>query len=143
MKPTSDAFTMPCLSQACLLGYTPSPQHAFQGDAAHQVQRRTWLTPNDSPGAWYTRRDYRSSWTLYPFHRTVFTAHTWIALPFVEHNDMIEYVATETPDEPLAVGILPGPARGNLHLFDTQVFYSRLEGGTVDRVPVSQQVTGR
>src|SRR4029434_1666057 len=81
MKPTSVAFTMPCLSQACLLGYTPSPQHAFQGDAAHQVQRRTWLTPNDSPGAWYTRRDYRSSWTLYPFHRTVFTAHTWISLP--------------------------------------------------------------
>ena len=72
---------MPYLSQACLLGYTPSPQHAFQGDAAHQVQRRTWLTPNDSPGTWYTRRDYRSTWTLHPFHRTVFTAHTWSALP--------------------------------------------------------------
>src|SRR5262245_60962697 len=36
MKPTSGAFTMPRLSQACLLGYTPSPQQAFQGDAAHQ-----------------------------------------------------------------------------------------------------------
>src|SRR5215831_8691508 len=81
MKPTSGAFTMPRLSQARLLGYTPSPQHAFQGDAAHQAQRRTWLTPNDSPGTWYTRRDYRSLWTLHPFHRTVFTAHTWIALP--------------------------------------------------------------
>src|SRR6516162_882196 len=71
---------MPCLSQACLLGYTPSPQQAFQGDAAHQAQRHTWLTPNGSPGTWYTRRDYRSRWTLRPFHRTVFTAHTWIAL---------------------------------------------------------------
>src|ERR687887_2308339 len=81
MNPTSGAFTMLCLSQACLLGYTPSPQHAFQGDAAHQVQRRIWLTPNDSPGTWYTRRDYRSSWTLHPFHRTVFTAHTCITLP--------------------------------------------------------------
>src|ERR671939_437691 len=81
MKPTSGAFTMPYLSQACLLGYTPSPQHALQGDAAHQVQRRTWLTPNDSPGTWYTRWDYRSRWTLHPFHRTVFTAHTWRALP--------------------------------------------------------------
>src|SRR5215471_6327468 len=81
MKPTSDAFTMPRLSQTCLLGYTPSPQQAFQGDAAHQAQRRTWLTPKDSPG-WYTRRDYRSGWTLRPFHRTVFTAHTWISLPF-------------------------------------------------------------
>src|SRR5262249_549454 len=83
MKPTSGAFTMPRFSQACLLGYTPSPQHAFQGDAAHQAQRRTWLTPNDSPGTWYTRRDYWS-WTLRPFHRTVFTAHTWSALPFSE-----------------------------------------------------------
>src|SRR5262249_10297174 len=81
MKPTSGAFTMPRLSQACLLSYTPSPQHAFQGDAAHQVQRRTWLTPNDSSGTWYTRRGYRSRWTLRPFHRTVFTAHTWSALP--------------------------------------------------------------
>ena len=66
-----------------------------------------------------------------------------LKMPFVEHDDMIEDVATETPDEPLAVGILPGAARGNLHLFDTQVFYPRLEGGTVDRVPVSQQITGR
>src|SRR5215813_7218356 len=72
---------MPRLSQACLLGYTPSPQQAFQGDAAHQAQRRTWLTPKDSPGTWYTRRDYRSRWILRPFHRTVFTAHTWSALP--------------------------------------------------------------
>src|SRR5215510_10227192 len=83
MKPTSGAFTMPRFSQACLLGYTPSPQHAFQGDATHQAQRRPWLTPNDSPGTWYTQRDYRSLWTLHPFHRTVFTAHTWSALPFL------------------------------------------------------------
>src|SRR5215467_12619571 len=85
MKPTSGAFTMPRFSQACLLGYTPSPQQAFQGDAAHQAQRRTWLTPNDSPGTWYTRRDYWS-WTIRPFHRTVFTAHTWSALPTHEHT---------------------------------------------------------
>ena len=72
---------MPWRSQAGLLGYTPSPQPAFQGDAAHQAQRRTWLTLKDSPGPWETRRDYRSNWTLHPFHRTVFTAHTWSALP--------------------------------------------------------------
>jgi hypothetical protein len=57
------------------------PHQAFQGDAAHQVQRCPSLTPKDSPGAWYTRRDYQSNWTLHPFHHTVFTAHTWIALP--------------------------------------------------------------
>jgi hypothetical protein len=52
MQPTSGACTMPRLSQACLLGSTPSPQQALQGDAAHQAQRRTWLTPKDSPGTW-------------------------------------------------------------------------------------------
>ena len=46
-----------------------------------------------------------------------------LSMLFVEHDDMIEYVATETPDEPLAVGSLPGAARGNLPLFDPQVFY--------------------
>jgi hypothetical protein len=87
MKPTSDACTMPCLSQACLLGSTPSPQQALQGEAAYQAQRHTWLTPNDSPGTWNTRRDYRSSWTIRPFHRTVFTAHTWSALPHTDHTE--------------------------------------------------------
>ena len=72
---------MSCLSQACLLGYTSSPQQAFQGDAAHQAQRCPWLTPKDSSGTWYTRWDYRSRWTLRPCHRTVFTAHPWISLP--------------------------------------------------------------
>jgi hypothetical protein len=33
---------------------------APQGDAAHQAQRRTWPTPKDSPGTWYTQRDYQS-----------------------------------------------------------------------------------
>ena len=60
-----------------------------------------------------------------------------LKMPFVEHDDMIEYVATETPDEPLAVGVLPGAAGGNLHIFDTQICDARLEGGAIDRVPVS------
>jgi len=72
------------LSQACLLGSTPSPQHAFQGDAAHQAQRHTWLLPNGSPGTGHTRRDYRSDGTIRPFHRTVFTAHTLSALATLE-----------------------------------------------------------
>jgi hypothetical protein len=80
MKPTSGAFTILRLSQACLLGYTPSPQHAFQGYAAHQAKRLAWLNPNGSPGTWYTQRDYLPVLAFRPFHRTVFTAHPWIAL---------------------------------------------------------------
>src|SRR4030095_12479279 len=97
MQPPSGAFTMPRFSQACLLGYTPSPQHAFQGDAAHQAQRRTWLTPKDSPGTWYTRWDYRSRWTLRPFHHTVFTAHTWISLPPGWQANLASLLALEIP----------------------------------------------
>ena len=81
MKPTSGAFTILRLSQACLLGYTPSPQHAFQGYAAHQAKRLAWLNPNGSPGTWYTQRDYLPVLAFRPFHRTVFTAHTRITLP--------------------------------------------------------------
>jgi hypothetical protein len=39
----------------------------------------------------------------------------------VEDNDMIEHIAPDTPDEPLAVGMLPRAMGRNLDLFDTQV----------------------
>src|SRR4029453_3732989 len=108
MKPTSGAFTVPRLSQACLLGDTPAPQHAFQGDAAHQGQRRTWLTPKDSPGTWYTRRAYRSRRTFYPFHRTVFTAHTWLSLPSQKHR--ARRIAGANERETVALITLYAPA---------------------------------
>ena len=48
-------------------------------------------------------------------------------MPLIEHDDMIEHVAPDTADEPLAVWILPGTARGDLHLFDAQVLDALLE----------------
>jgi hypothetical protein len=39
-------------------------------------------------------------------------------MPVVEDDDMIEHLTTETPDEPLAVRILPWTLRGDLHFFD-------------------------
>jgi hypothetical protein len=39
----------------------------------------------------------------------------------VEDDDMIEHLTTDTPDKPLAVGILPWTARGDLHFFDPQM----------------------
>src|SRR5215510_3225088 len=63
-----------------------------------------------------------------------------LEMPVVEDNDMIEYVATNTPNEPLAVGILPGTARGNFDFFDAHVLDALLQMLTVDRVAVSQQV---
>ena len=57
-------------------------------------------------------------------------------MPVVEDDDMIEHIATDTPDEPLAVGILPGTARGDLDFFDAHVLDAVLERHTVDRVSI-------
>jgi len=42
-------------------------------------------------------------------------------MPLVEDDDMIEHIAPETPDKPLAVGMLPRAVGRNLDLFSTQV----------------------
>jgi hypothetical protein len=39
----------------------------------------------------------------------------------IEDDDLIEHLTTDTPDKPLAVGILPWTARGDLHFFDPQM----------------------
>lgn len=57
-------------------------------------------------------------------------------MPVIEDDDMIEHLATDTPDESLAVGIVPRTVRGDLDLFDIQVLDPLLEQATVDRVPV-------
>jgi hypothetical protein len=57
-------------------------------------------------------------------------------MPLVEDDDMIEHLAAETPDEPLAVGILPRTARGDLDFFDSYMLNTVLERHTVDRVPI-------
>ena len=61
----------------------------------------------------------------------------------VEDDDLIEHLATETPDEPLAVRILPWTSRGDLHFFDTHVFDTLLEQCTVDRVPIPEEIARR
>lgn len=59
-----------------------------------------------------------------------------LEMPVIEHDDLIEHIATDTPDEPLAVGIVPGTARGDLHFFEAHVLDALLERHTVDRVPI-------
>ena len=56
-------------------------------------------------------------------------------MPVVEDDDMIKHIATDIPDEPLAVGILPRTARGNLDFFAAYVLDAVLERHTVERDP--------
>ena len=60
-------------------------------------------------------------------------------MPVVEHDDLIEHLATDTPDEPLAVGIVPRTARGDHDFFDAHVLDPVLEGNTIDRLPIPQE----
>src|SRR5262245_40618380 len=64
-------------------------------------------------------------------------------MPVVEDDDMIKHIATDTPNEPLAVGILPRTARGNLDFFDADVLDAVLERHTVDRVPIPEEIVRR
>src|SRR5215510_5106258 len=64
-----------------------------------------------------------------------------LEMPLVEHDDMIEHIAPNAADDPLAVGILPGTSRGNLDMFDAHILDALRESHTVNRVPIPQQVT--
>src|SRR5215471_1846393 len=61
----------------------------------------------------------------------------------VEDDDVIEHIATYTPDEPFAGGILPGTARGDLDLCNAHVLDAVLEGHTVDHVPIPEEIARR
>ena len=53
-------------------------------------------------------------------------------MPLAEHDDIIETLAPDAPNDPLTVWILPGTVGRNLHLFNAQVADSVLERGAVD-----------
>jgi hypothetical protein len=57
-------------------------------------------------------------------------------MTLVEDDDMLEHIAADTPDEPLAVGILPRTARGDLDFFATYILNAVLERRTVNAVPI-------
>jgi hypothetical protein len=65
------------------------------------------------------------------------------AMSLVDHDHVIETVASDRPDQPFDVGILPwGSCRGE-HLFEAAGRDPLLEGFAVDLVPVTQRVLGR
>ena len=60
-------------------------------------------------------------------------------MALVEHDDMIETIATDGTDQPLNEWILPGRARCGDHSLDAQVLDPLLEDRTVDRVAITNQ----
>src|SRR5215475_7940476 len=66
-----------------------------------------------------------------------------LEMPFVEHDHMIEQVASNTANDPFAVWILPGTPWRNLDLFEAHVLYTLLNMIAVDAVPVTKQIMWR
>ena len=46
---------------------------------------------------------------------------------FVQHDHVVETLATDAPDDPLTVGVLPGTVRGDRDLFDAHGLDSLLK----------------
>jgi hypothetical protein len=61
----------------------------------------------------------------------------------VEHDDIVQTLATDTADDPLAVGILPWTAWRNLHLVNTHVADALVKIRAVDRVSIPQEIPRR
>lgn len=57
-------------------------------------------------------------------------------MPLVEHDHMVEHVATYAANDSFDVRTLPGAARRNLYFFDAQVLNALLEPFAIDCVTV-------
>src|SRR5262249_32269400 len=66
-----------------------------------------------------------------------------LEMSVIEDDDMIEHVAPNAADDPLAVGILPRTSRGNLDFFDAHVLDALLERHTVNGVPIPEEIARR
>jgi hypothetical protein len=64
-------------------------------------------------------------------------------MSLIEYDDIVETLATDTADEPLNIRRLPRTTRRNFDFFDPHVTHALLERLSVNRIPVSQQVTWR
>ena len=58
----------------------------------------------------------------------------------VQDDHVVEAFATDTPDEPFDVGILPGTSGRDQHLFDPHVPYSLPKVRPVDTITVAQEM---
>src|SRR5262245_4654502 len=58
----------------------------------------------------------------------------------VQDDHVIQTLATDAPDEPLDIGILPRTSWGNEHFFNPHVPHPLPKRGTVDAVPITQEI---
>ena len=61
-------------------------------------------------------------------------------MSLVQDDHMVQTFAAETPDQPLDVRILPRTPGGDQHVFDPHVPHPLPKRGTVDAVPITQEI---
>ena len=64
-------------------------------------------------------------------------------MSLMQDDHMVQAFAANTPNEPLDVWILPRTPGGDDHFFDPHVLHPLPKGGTIDAVPVAQEIAGR
>jgi hypothetical protein len=58
-------------------------------------------------------------------------------MPFIEHDDLIEDLTANAPDEALHIGVLPGTSWGNDYFFHAYVPYTLPKGDAIDAVTIA------
>jgi hypothetical protein len=61
-------------------------------------------------------------------------------MSLMQDDHVIEAFAADTPNEPLDERSLPRTPRGDHYLFDPQLLYPLPKRGTIDAVPIAQEI---
>ena len=61
----------------------------------------------------------------------------------VQDDDVVQAFATDAPDEPLDIGVLPRTARGDAHFFNPHMPHPLPKRRPIDAVPIAQQIPRR
>jgi hypothetical protein len=61
-------------------------------------------------------------------------------MALMQDHHVVQALATDTPDEPLHVGILPGTSGGSPHVFDAHMPHPLPKGVTVDPLAIAEEI---
>src|SRR5262245_39910163 len=64
-------------------------------------------------------------------------------MSLVQDDHVVQALATDTPDEPLDIGVLPRTVWGDEHFFNAQVLHPLPKGCAIDAIPVVHEIAWR
>jgi hypothetical protein len=64
-------------------------------------------------------------------------------MPFIQHDDLSEDLATNTPNEPFDVWVLPWTPRRNPHFVNAHMLHTLPKVRAIDAIPIMQEIARR